>query len=144
MCDCYTGDIVKNHFTSYLSKFVHGKRRDYLKKKMKYSNMEVPLGKYMMSDSGMSVDEMLELKRKEILLLRETAGQFPEWNELTDQKMIKALLKLKVYERKIIYQYLFEEHTFEEISLINNLPLQKVKSYYYYAIHKIRKTMKER
>ena len=44
-------------------------------------------------------------------------------------------------ERKLIYQHVFEERTFDDISRINDLPPYKVKGIYYYAIRKIRKWM---
>ncbi len=44
-------------------------------------------------------------------------------------------------ERKLIYQHVFEERTFDDISQINGLPPYKVKGIYYYAIRKIRKWM---
>lgn len=87
------------------------------------------------------MEEMLEMNRREYLLLKEMRGNYPNWNELTDHRLVDSLMKLRADERKIIYQHVFEELTFEDISRINGLPEARVKGIYYYAIHKIRKWM---
>ena len=43
--------------------------------------------------------------------------------------------------RKLIYQHVFEERTFEEMSRLNGLSEERCKGIYYYAIRKIRKVM---
>lgn len=48
---------------------------------------------------------------------------------------------LREDERKLIYQHVFEERTFDDMSRINGLSPYKVKGIYYYAIRKIRKWM---
>ena len=49
---------------------------------------------------------------------------------------------LREEERRIIYQYVFEERTFEEIGYLNKLDVKRVKGIYYYAIQKIRMWMR--
>ena len=56
-------------------------------------------------------------------------------------KGLQKLLMLREDERCFIYQHVFEERTFKEISCLNEVKEDKVKSIYYYAIHKIRKWM---
>ena len=56
-------------------------------------------------------------------------------------KTSNALLLLRNDERKLIYQHVFEELTFDDMSRINGLPDYKVKGIYYYVIRKIRKLM---
>ena len=73
--------------------------------------------------------------------MRELDGCYPEWDAIRDQKLVEALLLLREDERKLIYQHVFEERTFDDISQINGLPPYKVKGIYYYAIRKIRKWM---
>lgn len=63
------------------------------------------------------------------------------WDEMKDQKLVEALLLLREDERKLIYQHVFEERTFDDMSRINGLSPYKVKGIYYYAIRKIRKWM---
>lgn len=137
----YTGSKVKNHFTAYLLGFIHGKRRDYLQKKIKINNFEKPLDECTPVEMGKSMEESLELQQKEEVLIREAEGYYLKWDEVSDQRLMKALMNLREDERKLIYQHVFEERTFHEMSLINGIPEEKTKGVYYYAIRKIRKMM---
>lgn len=135
----YTGSKTKNQFTAYLLQQIRGRRRDYLKKKIQISGMESPMEEISGEEFGFNAEESLELEMKERLLMRESEGVYPKWDEITDKRLQQALLMLREDERKLIYQHVFEEQTFEEMSRINSLPLYKVKGIYYYAIRKIRK-----
>lgn len=101
----------------------------------------MPAEDLTMKEMGISVEESLELEYREELLMREADGYYPEWDEMKDQKLIEALFLLCEDERKLIYQHVFEERTFDDMSRINGLPSYKVKGIYYYAIRKIRKWM---
>ena len=125
----YTGSKVKNQFTAYLLDSIRGRRSFYLEKKIKVSDAETP------------VDESLEQKQKEELLLKEAMGIYPEWDELTDQRLVRSLMRLSEEERKLIYQHVFEERTFDEMSHLNGITSDRAKGIYYYAIRKIRKMM---
>lgn len=137
----YTGSKIKNQFTAYLMQQIRGRRRDYLKKKIQIGEMESPMDEMSREAFAFNVEESLELEMKERLLMREAEGVYPQWNEITDKRLQQALFMLREDERKLIYQHVFEEWTFEEMSRVNNLPLYKVKGLYYYAIRKIRKWM---
>lgn len=139
--DEYTGSKVKNQFTAYLLGFIRGKRRDYLQKKVQINNAEMLVDEFVMTEIGKSIEESLEAEQKEMLLLREAEGTYPEWDEVSDRKLMEALMRLREDERKLIYQHVFEERTFDEMSLLNGIPAQKAKGIYYYAIRKIRKMM---
>lgn len=139
--DEYTGLKVKNQFTAYLLGFIRGKRRDYLQKKVQINNAEMLVDEFVMTEIGKSIEESLEAEQKEMLLLREAEGTYPEWDEVSDRKLMEALKRLREDERKLIYQHVFEERTFDEMSLLNGIPAQKAKGIYYYAIRKIRKMM---
>ena len=65
----------------------------------------------------------------------------PEWNKMSDERLMKALHTLRDEERKLIYQHVFEERSFEEMSRLNGLSEERCKGIYYYAIRKIRKVM---
>lgn len=137
----YTGSKIKNQFTAYLLQQIRGRRRDYLKKKIQIGEMESSMDEMSREAFGSNVEESLELEMRERLLMREAEGVYPQWNEITDKRLQQALFMLREDERKLIYQHVFEEWTFEEMSRVNNLPLYKVKGLYYYAIRKIRKWM---
>lgn len=86
-------------------------------------------------------DLLLENQTREQLLLQEAQGKYPEWNKMSDERLMKALHTLRDEERKLIYQHVFEERTFEEMSRLNGLSEERCKGIYYYAIRKIRKVM---
>lgn len=102
----YTGDKTKNYFTAYLQKCIRWKMWNYLKKKEKIGRTERPLEESL-EDFSSSIDEMLELLYKKAILSREQEGRYPVWNELSDQRLTKALLMLREDERCFIYQHVF-------------------------------------
>lgn len=55
--------------------------------------------------------------------------------------LIEAMFSLQEEERKLIYQHVFEEHTFKEMSILNQMSEERCKGAYYWAIRKIRKRM---
>lgn len=88
-----------------------------------------------------TVEEDADIRVKENLLLKEAEWIYPEWDEMSDKKLIEAMQMLREDERKLIYQYVFEERSFEEMSHLNDMTYQKVKNVYYYALQKIRRFM---
>lgn len=137
----YTGSKVKNSFTAYLLGFIRGRRRAYLEKMIRIESLESELLENYPWEDGLSMEGYLERYEKERLLLKEAEGLYPEWNEMFDHRLLEALLTLREEERKMIYQHVFEEKTFDEISMLNGLPSDRVKGIYYYAIRKIRMMM---
>ncbi len=139
--DTYTSQKVRNQFTAYLLSQVKGRRRDYFKKLIQISNEEEPTDDFSLLKLESTVEEDVANKRKEELLLKEAEGIYPKWNEMTDKRLMDALGTLREDERRLIYQHVFEELTFDEMSQQNEMPSQRIKSIYYYAIQKIRKLM---
>lgn len=137
----FTGSEVKNKFTAYLLSSIRGKRSYYLKKKIRTANIEISVDEFMQAEIGIFFEESLEQRQKEELLFQEAEGVYPEWNTLTDRRLIQGLLNLSEEERKLIYQHVFEEQSFEKMGISNRLSVVRVKSMYYYAIRKIRKWM---
>lgn len=137
----YTGSKVQNHFTAYLLRFIHGKRRDYLERKIRTADAEEPTEDIGEMKTPMFFDDVLEKTEKERLLLLEAEGKFPDWKEMSDKRLVEALFMLRNEERRLIYQHVFEERSFEEMSRLNGLSEDRCKGIYYYAIRKIRKVM---
>ena len=135
----YTGSKIKNQFTAYILAQIRGARQNYLRKMLRISRNEMPAEDLTMEEMSISVEESLEKEYHEELLMREAKGIYPKWDEIDDQKLVEALLLLRNDERKLIYQHVFEELTFDDMSRINGLPDYKVKGIYYYVIRKIRK-----
>lgn len=137
----YTGNKTKNSFTAYLQKFVRRKRQDYIDRKNYLCKMETSFEKSTCINVGMTLDDMLEMEQRERMLMRECKGDYVNWNELSNRKLVDSLMMLGEEERKFIYQHVFEERTFKDIAILNGLTEEKVKNIYYYSIRKIRKWM---
>lgn len=137
----YSGSKTKNYFTAYLLASIRGRRMRYLEKQQKILFTEENLEDKEIRDADLSIEEHLELERREQLLVEETQGIYPEWNEMTDISLMEALLSLQEEERKLIYQHVFEERTFKEMSDLNQMTEERCKGAYYWAIRKIRKRM---
>ena len=140
----FTGSEVKNKFTAYLLSSIRGKRSYYLKKKNRIASIETSVDEFFQTEIGIPFEEALEQRQKEELLFQEAEGVYPEWNELTDQKLVRSLLRLSEEERKLIYQHVFEGRPFPEMGLMNCLPTYRIKGIYFYAIRKVRKMMEGR
>lgn len=137
----YSGSKTRNYFTAYLLASIRGRRLRYLEKQQKILFAEENLEDKEFTDTDISPEERLELEKKEKLLMEEAQGIYPEWNEMTDINLMEALLSLREEERKLIYQHVFEERTFKEMSILNQMPEERCKGAYYWAIRKIRKRM---
>lgn len=137
----YTGNKTKNYFTAYLQKCIWWKRQEYLKKKSNISNKENFLDEDLPLEYCTTMEETLKLYQREELIFKETKGIYPDWNELSNQRLTNSILLLREDERCFIYQHVFEEKSFKEIGYLNGLQEDEVKSVYYYAIRKIRKWM---
>ena len=120
---------------------IRGKRLRYLEKQQKILFAEENLEDKEYTDADISPEERLELEQKEQLLMEEAQGIYPEWNEMTDISLIEAMFSLQEEERKLIYQHVFEERTFKEMSILNQMTEERCKGAYYWAIRKIRKRM---
>ena len=137
----YSGSKTRNYFTAYLLASIQGRRLRYLEKQQKILFAEENLEDKEITDIDISLEERLELEKKEQLLLDESKGIYPEWNEMTDINLMEAMFSLQEEERKLIYQHVFEERTFKEMSILNQMPEERCKGAYYWAIRKIRKRM---
>ena len=130
------GIDTKSTYTVFI-----GGGHDYLEKKIQMADAEELLEDIGQMEARIVIEELLENQTREQLLLQEAQGKYPEWNKMSDERLMKALHTLRDEERKLIYQHVFEERTFEEMSRLNGLSEERCKGIYYYAIRKIRKVM---
>ncbi len=137
----YSGDRSKNHFTAYLLEFIKGRRSSYLDKKIRTEKNAFLMEEIAELEERITFEEMRESQEREQLLLKESAGDFPEWGEFSDQRLVKSLLMLSDTERELIYLHVFEEHTFKKIGQMTGMTTQRCKDIYFYAIRKIRKRL---
>lgn len=140
----FTGSEVKNKFTAYILSSIRGRRRYHLKKKIRIASIETSVDEPLQNEIGIPFEESMEQRQKEKLLFQEAEGVYPEWNELTDQKLVRSLLRLSEEERKLIYQHVFEGRAFPEMGLMNCLSTCRIKGIYFYAIRRVRKMMEGR
>ncbi len=130
---------MQNMFTAYVVKSVEGKRKKYLSKQ----NYRLSMENYIEDDTEYEpatfFDEEYAAREKERLLQEEIEGHYPAWEELTSNQLIQAIKLLQKEERDLIFQYVFEEKSFAEISVELGESRKKIENRYYYAIKKIRK-----
>lgn len=136
----YTGNKTKNHFSAYLQKCIRWKRWEFLEKKQKIRSIEKPLT-VLKIENVQATEDMIEIYYREKMLIREQKGDYPDWDEISDSKLVNSLGKLRDLERLLIYQHVFEEKSFKEMGYLNGLTEKRVKAIYYYAVEKIRKWM---
>ena len=92
-------------------------------------------------EERITFEEMREIQEREQILLKESAGDFPKWDELPDEKLVKSLLMLSDKERELIYLHVFEERSFKKIGQMTGMTAERCKDAYFYAIRKIRKRL---
>lgn len=132
---------VQNTFTAYVLKSVNGVRKKYLAKKLRVEIMENYLEEDPMVEPSVHFEEFYSNYKKEELLRLEGMGEYPSWDELSDRNLVAVLWLLKQGERELLFQHIFEEKSFEEISREAGEAKNKIENRYYYAIRKIRKWM---
>ncbi len=132
---------IQNQFSAYLQSFVKGRRRDYLVKKINILDAEQMSEQAQDTKMKVEFEELLENHQKNERLQKEMEGIYLKWDEMSDLQLVEALAVLREDERRLIYQHVFEERTFVEMSRLNGLSEDRVKGVYYYAIRKIRKMM---
>ena len=135
---------VQNLFTAYVLRSVEGKRMKYLAKQSRRESYENFLEDEPAQEPHVNFEELYEQHFREKDLDREAKGHYPEWDALSDDQLTMAIQLLQAEERNFLYLHIFEEKSFEQISMETDMPRNKVENRYYYAITKIRKWMKER
>ena len=133
----YKGSKTKNYFSAYLLASVQGRRKRYLEIQKKIQLAENNSDEQEYTEADLSMEEHLERKKREELLLNETQGIYPEWNEMEDKRLIQAMHLLNEKEREVMYQRVFEERDFKEIGELNQMTEDQCKGMYYGAIRKI-------
>lgn len=129
--DTYIENKVKNTFTAYLIKAVHGARRGYLAKKNKILIHEDYL-EDMPNTPSYRFEGHIDFHNR----------QPGDLGDLENHKLFRAVMCLKDSEREIIYYHIFEEKTFADIAMKLQLSESLVKGRYYYALTKIRNRMR--
>lgn len=132
---------LQNTFTAYLLKWIDGTKKRYLEKNARISR-ERYLEDLFDVEIPVPFEEEYERHQKEQILIQEMHGEYPEWSELSDSRLVEAIQNLNPHERQILYMRIFEEKSLEEISRETKIPRRQVNGWYYYALQKIRKWMR--
>lgn len=74
----YKGSKTKNYFSAYLLASVQGRRKRYLEIQKKIQLAENNSDEQEYTEADLSMEEHLERKKREELLLNETQGIYPE------------------------------------------------------------------
>lgn len=138
--DTYTKKI-QNTFTAYVVRSVEGRRKKYLVKKKRVEIMENYLEEDSILEPSVHFEEFYDKYKKENILERESKGDYMLWNELSDRNLVAAIRLLKQEERELLFQHIFEEKSFEDISRETGEARNKVENRYYYTVKKIRNWM---
>lgn len=105
----YSGSKTRNYFTAYLLASIQGRRLRYLEKQQKILFAEENLEDKEITDIDISLEERLELEKKEQLLLDESKGIYPEWNEMTDMIGHLGLTSSTYYRYRKNFYEIFPE-----------------------------------
>lgn len=135
-------DKIQNMFTAYVVKTIEGNRKQYLAKRNYRASMENYLEDNMEYEPSIRFEDEYAARQKEVILRAEMKGQYPSWEELSNDQLIRAIKLLQKEERDLIFKYVFEEKSFDEIGVELKEPSNKIENRYYYAIKKIRKWMR--
>lgn len=137
----YEEEKVKNQFTAYVVSQVRGRRRDYLLKQNKVENNEGLAEDFSLIQIESSVDDELEILKKEKMLEKEQNGIYPKWDELENMELRKAVDKLNETEKSIVTAHIYEELSFRQVGVKYGIPRARAINIYYYAIEKIKREM---
>lgn len=113
----------------------------YMDKKNYRESMENHLEDDAEYEPMIHFDDYYEAVRRERLLENEKQGRYPDWEELSDDQLIKAIRLLQKEERDLIFQHVFQQKSFDKISRESGKPRNKLENRYYYALRKIRQWM---
>lgn len=132
---------VQNTFTAYVVRSIEGSRKKYLAKKSRVAIMEDYLEEDAITEPSIYFEEFYDKHKREDILEKESQGTYLPWDELSDRNLVAAIWLLKQGERELLFQHIFEEKSFDEISRETGEAKNKVENRYYYAIKKIRSWM---
>lgn len=144
MRDTYTRSKIENTFAAYLMKSLELRRKKYLFKKEGVEIREGHLEEMSGIEPNISFEKQMDAHSREEFQQIEKEAGYSVWDELNDDRLIRCIKMLSEEERGIVYQRVFEERPFKEISERTGKPLDRVNGIYYYAVRKIRNWMEEK
>lgn len=135
-------DSVQNRFTAYLVAAVTNKRIRYMEKRKRQQNFEfaqMDLLEKNYSDFEMQYHDYIG---------EQTAFALQEWERfeellmfLENEKLLKAMNRLKDRERRLLFARVFGELTYAELGERFGMKPRQAEMAYYYVIRKLRKEL---
>lgn len=133
---------LQNRFSAYLVAAVTNKRIWYMEKKKQIQFREtvqenLEIKKYLDFD-----DQYREFVSEQTLFIFGDWERFQEFMKLLEsKKLMKALSRLKEYERRLLFARVFGELTFEELGEKFDMKPKQAEMAFYYILRKVRKEM---
>ena len=135
-------DSVQNRFTAYLMAAVGNTRRTYWERKCRLQGMD-----YMQKDNlERNYTDFDEQYR--IYIGEHTDFIFRDWqrygellNLLESDRLAKAISRLKVRDREILFARVYGELTFAQLGERFHMEPKQAEMAYYYVLRKLRKEM---
>lgn len=133
-------DSVQNRFTAYLVAAVTNKRIRYMEKRKK--NKEI-IQTDLLENSHLDFElQYHEYIGEKMEFIHQDWEKFDELLTLLEnEKLWKALERLKERDRRILFARVFAEFTFEELGERFDMKPKQAEMAYYYVIRKLRKEL---
>lgn len=124
------GEVLQNHFTSYVSTAIQRRRNEYIQQMMRQQTSEY-----------LTESLTLETSEWERQMEQEFFGELPLLAQLENDALLCALKAISERERYVFLSRILDEKSFETLAEELGLGYKGVAAIYYRAIQKIRKRM---
>ena len=135
-------DSVQNRFTAYLIVAVTNKRMRYMENRKKlqvweFVQMDLLEKNYL--DFEMQYHDYI---REQTSFVLQDYERFREWLILLEnERLVKAIGKLKIREKRLLFARVFGELTFEELGKRFGCTSRQAEMAFYYILRKLRKEL---
>lgn len=133
---------IQNRFTAYLVAAVNHTKMQYCEKKERIRQHE-----YICAENFER--NYTDFDREFVRYIGEQySANFKDLQKMQDllwilegEQLVKALMKLKEREHRILFSRIFGEQSFQDIGLEFNMTPKQAEQAYYYAVRKLRKEL---
>lgn len=132
---------VQGRFTLYLQAALKNSKGNYLLKKAKVKGNEVSVEEYEDVADYEAQDFLTQIEYATYKIFDGAMEMKLLLDQITDNRLIQALVGLSEQQKNIILLRIFYEKSFEDIGKIVNMPGKKAENTYFNTIKKIRKML---
>jgi len=140
----YSGDFIQNRFTRYLMTAVARERMKFFSKRQRIETTEIFIPE-LLDTCIPNFDEIHEM-----IVAEKTERAAQNWEKtqellrlIDNDKVEKAVEKLREKERTVLLGRVFGELSFDELGVKTGLTGNQAKQMYFYALRKLRKELKK-